>query len=174
MSVFYKLIITLSICISVCSCDFEKPDSTKRESKRKNSKKRKINNPGYDTSTAPVNYSPQEQEFEIGYINFDQLPQYLQNQIEGAGCGFSLSPNGNDIMVNGLIRVNGLYELLEENSDAEDENKMIYENERWELRFILNDKSRMEEGSTFPATMMLRNKKTNQIMSKKVYGACGC
>ena len=42
---------------------------------------------------------------------YDDLSSEIQSQIEGAGCSFSLFEGGEDIWINGLMRINGLNEL---------------------------------------------------------------
>ena len=123
----------------------------------------------YIVADTPVN----EANIRISTINYDNVGECLQNQIEGAGCGFAFTKEGESFFINGLVRINGVYEMLEP-IDNGSENLMIYENENWELRLYLKVDSE-EGGSTFySGKMTLRSKQTNQTKTTKIFGGCGC
>ena len=167
----YSIFVLLITCSCIFSCEFDISENRNNQSKKDDQKKDNVQS---TTSTETKNEIKPEQELDLGYIIYDQLPTTIQEQIEGAGCGFSFTPNGESFMINGLIRINGLYELLEANNDAGSDDLMIYENNRWEMRFYLDKNRNEEEGSLFGARMTLRNKKTGQKLSKKAFGSCGC
>lgn len=112
-------------------------------------------------------------EFNLAEIDYDHLSQNLQSQVEGAGCQFSLTKNGNPVMLNGLIRVNGIYEFLESSESGSDQ-LMIYENEHWLLRIKTTPSHSGEEGSIQRGTMTLRSKQSDQSLKKAGFVFCGC
>ena len=58
---------------------------------------------------------PEEESFDIQPYEWESLPQDIQNQISGAGCNYATVNNENAFyMVNGCVKINGIYELLEE------------------------------------------------------------
>ena len=121
----------------------------------------------------PVVHSFQPKpSFRIGLLDYNQLPRYLKNQIEGAGCEYTFTKDGNAFMINGLMKINGVYEMLERTKEYD--KTIIYENDRWQLKLYLQSTSHFEGGSSHRGTMWLKNKRTNQIKTSRMFGGCGC
>jgi hypothetical protein len=99
-------------------------------------------------------------------IIYDDLSSEIQGQIEGAGCSFSLVEGGDAILINGLMRINGLNELL---NSVE-----LYINDNWEFELTLNGQSDLENFSVMAGTVKLRSRSTNETKTFQVFGSCGC
>ena len=129
---------------------------------------------GNDTNVTEPTPKP-TQEISIETINFDDLPTNYQDQIEGAGCAFSLSPEGDAINLNGLMKINGLYELLNY-TEINDRKTMLYINKNWEFQINIEYEKTGEpgDGSELEGTATLKSRNTNDVKKFKVFGGCGC
>jgi hypothetical protein len=112
---------------------------------------------------------------ELETYRFDDLSEEVQNQISGAGCGFGFTRGGGEFCINGLIKVNGLYELLEE-ADSGDESQIKYRNKNWELKLKITSRKELEEGaaSELEGEGVLRSLQTGKTKSFGFSGSCGC
>ena len=104
---------------------------------------------------------------------YDDLSSEIQSQIEGAGCSFSLFEGGEDIWINGLMRINGLNELLNL-VELNNPNTMLYMNDNWEFELTLNEQSDLENSSVMSGTVKLRSRSTNETKTFQAFGNCGC
>ena len=46
-----------------------------------------------------------ESKIDVGKVNFDDLPEEIQNQITGAGCSFSLENQEEACFIVGLMTI---------------------------------------------------------------------
>jgi len=104
---------------------------------------------------------------------YDDLSSETQSQIEGAGCSFSLVEDGEDIFINGLMRINGLNELLN-SVELNNPNTMLYINDNWEFELTLNEESDLENFANMAGIVKLRSRSTNETKTFQVFGGCGC
>lgn len=158
---FYVLIVSVSIyTFSLIGC-------TETTTNDNDSSKNKID---------PTEIKKEDQ-ISIETINYDNLPENYQEQIEGAGCDFSQDKDGESVVINGLMKINGLYEFLEY-VETHDSKEMLYINKNWELQIKIEYErsGEDEEGysSDYEGTAILKSRNTSAKKSFKVYGACGC
>ena len=106
-------------------------------------------------------------------IIYDYLSSEIQGQIEGAGCSFSLVEGGDAILINGLMRINGLNELLN-SVELDNPKNRLYINDNWEFELTLNGQSDLENFSVMACTVKLRSRSTNETKTFQVFGSCGC
>lgn len=110
-----------------------------------------------------ISYSP----FNIEIFYDKDVPEYYKEAL-GGGCFYhSQGRSEENLMLDGLIKVNGLFEKLEYTSWDEERNTIIYENSKW----ILNIKT--DSNNPNFATMQLRSKVTDGVFEKKAEGGCG-
>jgi len=58
---------------------------------------------------------PEEEPFNLETYNWKNVPDNIQNQVIGQGCQYTPINNDNiNYMSNGLIKINGIYEVLED------------------------------------------------------------
>lgn len=116
-----------------------------------------------------------ENQISIETINFDDLPTNYQDQIEGAGCAFSEDKDGESVISNGLMKINGLYEFLEY-VETHDRKEMLYINKNWEFQIKIEYEKTGEpgDGSELEGTATLKSRNTNDVKKFKVFGGCGC
>lgn len=116
-----------------------------------------------------------ENQISIETINYDNLPENYQEQIEGAGCAFSEDKNGESVISNGLMKINGLYEFLEY-VETHDRKEMLYINKNWEFQIKIEYEKTGEpgDGSELEGTATLKSRNTNDVKKFKVFGGCGC
>lgn len=110
----------------------------------------------------------------VGSFKFDSLPEYFKEQVEGAGCDFSFVQNGDSFMINGLMLINGVFEMLYPKNDEASTNNIMYENESWILIIEATSIDHQEGGATYEGRMILKNKSTKEIITRSIFGACGC
>jgi hypothetical protein len=98
---------------------------------------------------------------------WDDIPTDIQNQFDGAGCAYAKA-NGSEkfLMINGLLKINGIYENLEDLSQG-DYNHERYENARW-IVFIDMNESGDETG-----TMKIRSKENDGEFITPILRSCG-
>jgi len=115
----------------------------------------------------------EEETFGIEPYNWNDVPEEIRNQIMGAGCEYSPVNNENlYYMVNGCVKINGIYELLEEkNTYSPDFSKQVFENSRWVLTIIVqpNQSNEIKE----QGMLTLRSKMKNGSASVEVLRFCG-
>jgi hypothetical protein len=115
-----------------------------------------------------------ENQISIETINYDNLPENYQEQIEGAGCAFSEDKDGESVISNGLMKINGLYEFLEY-VETHDRKEMLYINKNWEFEIKIEyEKNTPGDGSEIEGTATLKSRNTNDIKKIKIFGGCGC
>jgi hypothetical protein len=75
-------------------------------------------------------------------------------------------------MSNGLIKINGIYEVLQEKQiDSPDFSKQVYENSRW-IIYIDMDTSN-NENTQETGTLTLRSKVKDGVTTVKINRFCG-
>jgi len=130
---------------------------------------------GCNQQSAKTAEPPLEEGYviELGHINYDELSEETQNQIEGAGCGFSTEKDGDPILVNGLMKINGVYELMQyvETSDSK---TLLYVNKNWEFQLDIEQQEDDLSGSIMEGTATLKSRTSNQSKTFRAYGGCGC
>ena len=104
---------------------------------------------------------------------YDDLSPEIQSQIEGAGCSFSLVEDGDAILINGLMRINGLNELLN-SVELSNPKTRLYINDNWEFELTLMEREDLEGFSVMSGTVKLRSRATNETKTFQVFGGCGC
>jgi hypothetical protein len=116
---------------------------------------------------------PEEESFDIQPYEWESLPQDIQNQISGAGCNYATVNNENAFyMVNGCVKINGIYELLEEKETySPDYSKQVYENSRWVITIIIAPNK--SNDITEKGTLTLRSKMKNGSTNVDVVRFCG-
>ena len=114
-----------------------------------------------------------ESKIDVGKFNFDDLPNEIQNQIGGAGCSFSFENEEEACFINGLMKINGLYEMLSP-VDIGDEKTMIYINKNWEFELNIEDNLEEDYVSEIIGTVTLKSRSTDESKIFKVFGGCGC
>ena len=110
---------------------------------------------------------------ELSEINYDELSEETQSQIEGAGCGFSDEKDGNPILVNGLMKINGVYELMQW-VETGDSKTILYINKNWEFQLTVEQQQDDMTGSIMEGTATLKSRTSEQQKTFKAYGGCGC
>lgn len=114
-----------------------------------------------------------KETFVIDPFKWGEVPEDIQNQIAGAGCAYFQLNNEEFIyMSNGLIKINGLYEMLQEKQiDSPDFSKQVYENSRW-IIYIDMDTSN-NENTQETGTLTLRSKGKDGVSTVKINRFCG-
>jgi hypothetical protein len=117
----------------------------------------------FGSITPPIN------NFKLESFSYEEIPEYISDQISGAGCSFDLaSNNGKTVMSNGLIKINGIYEILsDESSNGDFYNSNRYENERWILIVEMN------EAGDETGILKLRSKNQDGEYQIKINRFCG-
>jgi hypothetical protein len=109
-------------------------------------------------------------KFELETFSYDEVPLEIMSQVDGAGCVYtSQSSSDRILMINGVIKINGIYEILQSNNGT-DFSKEKYENERWIIftDVISNDSYTNESG-----TIKLRSKNVDGEFSVNILRSCG-
>ncbi len=114
-----------------------------------------------------------KETFVIDPFKSGDVPDDIQNQIAGAGCAYFQLNNEEFIyMSNGLIKINGIYEVLQEKQiDSPDFSKQVYENSRW-IIYIDMDTSN-NENTQETGTLTLRSKGKDGVTTVKINRFCG-
>jgi len=114
-----------------------------------------------------------KETFVIDTFKWVEVPEDIQNQIVGAGCAyFQLNNEELIYMTDGLIKINGLYEVLQEKQiDSPDFSKQVYENSRW-IIYIDMDTSN-NENTQETGTLTLRSKGKDGETTVKINRYCG-
>jgi hypothetical protein len=114
-----------------------------------------------------------KETFVIDPFKSGDVPDDIQNQIAGAGCAYFQLNNEEFIyMSNGLIKINGIYEVLQEKQiDSPDFSKQVYENSRW-IIYIDMDTSN-NENTQETGTLTLRSKVKDGVTTVKINRFCG-
>lgn len=110
----------------------------------------------------------------IETINYDDLPATIEEQISFIGCDFSMEKNGDSFYVNGLMKINGLYEMLQP-VDLDNRKKRLFINENWELEIKISYTEVLGEGESevFEGEGTLKSRSTGATKTFKVFGRCG-
>ena len=53
-------------------------------------------------------------EFNLETFEFEDLSPEMQEQISEVGCDYSFKKDGKPFMINGLVKINGIFERLQE------------------------------------------------------------
>lgn len=114
-----------------------------------------------------------KETFVIDPFKWGDVPDDIQNQIAGAGCAYFQINNEEFIyMSNGLIKINGLYEMLQEKQiDSPDFSKQVYENSRWIIYIDMNTSN--NENTQETGTLTLRSKGKDGVTTVKINRFCG-
>lgn len=114
-----------------------------------------------------------KETFVIDPFKWGDVPDDIQNQIAGAGCTYFQLNNEEFIyMSNGLIKINGLYEMLQEKQiDSPDFSKQVYENSRWIIYIDMNTSN--NENTQETGTLTLRSKGKDGVTTVKINRFCG-
>ncbi len=112
----------------------------------------------------------EEEAFKLETFRWESIPQNIQDQVSGAGCTYYSNVNTEDIiMTNGLVKINGIFEILNYKSSNENYTRDIYENERW---IIYGDVIENTDGS-LTGTMKLRSKSKDGSTTVNIKKMCG-
>ncbi len=115
----------------------------------------------------------EEDAFKLETFRWKTVPKNIQDQAMGSNCEFMPINNETELyMTGGLIKINGIYEILEEkNTDNLDFNKQIFENSRWIILVEMNpDKSNNNQDT---GTLTLRSKEKDGATTVQVQRFCG-
>ncbi|MFN5912337.1 MAG: hypothetical protein ACK45H_13435 [Bacteroidota bacterium] len=115
----------------------------------------------------------EDSSIQLGEINYEGLSEETQLEIGGAGCGFSKTVEGASIFMNGLMLINGVYEMLQpvETNDSE---TLLYVNKNWEFELQVENTVDEEGGSAMDGTATVKSRTSDQVITLKVFGQCGC
>ena len=114
-----------------------------------------------------------KETFVIDPFKSGDVPDDIQNQIAGAGCAYFQLNNEEFIyMSNGLVKINGIYEVLQEKQiDSPDFSKQVYENSRWIIYIDMNMSN--NENTQETGTLTLRSKGKDGVTTVKINRFCG-
>jgi hypothetical protein len=110
---------------------------------------------------------------ELGDINYEELSSETQSQIDGAGCEFSTERDGNLVFINGLMRINGVLELMQY-VETNNGNSILYVNKNWEFQINFDESSEEDEGVISEGDATLKSRTSDDIKTFRAYGGCGC
>jgi hypothetical protein len=110
---------------------------------------------------------------ELGNINYDELSPEIQSQIDGAGCEFSTEKDSNLVFINGLMRINGVLELMQY-VESNNGNTIVYVNRNWEFQINFDEGSEETEGSISEGDATLKSRTSDDVKTFRAYGGCGC
>jgi len=113
---------------------------------------------------------PEEDAFKLETFRWESVPQNIQDQIIGAGCTYYQNSNNQDILLtNGLVKINGIFEIVDYKSSNDDYTKDVYENERW----IIHADMTSHTDGTLTGTLTLRSKSKDGSTTVKSNKICG-
>ena len=109
---------------------------------------------------------------QLGEINYEELSEETQSQIVGPGCGFSTEKDGNPIFVNGLMKINGVYELMNY-VETNDSKTLLYVNKNWEFQLNVEKEIEQATGSIMEGTATLKSRTSDEVKTFDAFGGCG-
>lgn len=110
----------------------------------------------------------------IETINYDELPASIEEQIAFIGCNFSTTKNGDLFYTNGLMKINGLYEMLQP-VELDNRKKRLFINENWELEIKISFLEVIDEAESevFEGEATLKSRLTGATKTFQVFARCG-
>jgi hypothetical protein len=112
----------------------------------------------------------EEDAFKLETFRWESIPQNIQDQVSGAGCTYFANNNNQDILLtNGLVKINGIFEIIEYKSSNDDYTNDIYENDRW----IIYGKMVSNPDGTLTGTLKLRSKSKDGSTVVSANKVCG-
>ena len=109
---------------------------------------------------------------ELGEINYEELSEETQSEIIGGGCGFSTEKDGNPIFVNGLMKINGVYELMNY-VETNDSKTLLYVNKNWEFQLNVEEEIEQATGSIMEGSATLKSRTSDEEKTFQAFGGCG-
>lgn len=107
---------------------------------------------------------------------WDRIPSRYREQVDGAGCGYRKISHDNAFCINGLVKINGKYEMLKYSDRESNEYAVVYQNSDWKVVFKKDPSSveRFEGGSTFFGEATAVAKADGGSVTIAFQGGCGC
>ena len=102
--------------------------------------------------------------------NFQKKPN---QKLVGGGCGFSTEKDGNPVFVNGLMKINGVYELMNY-VETNDSKTFLYVNKNWEFQLNVEKEEKQATGSIMEGTATLKSRTSDDVKTFDAFGGCGC